>query len=83
VVSPTFSLIEIYRLPDITVVHADLYRLEHRDELLGCGLLDYLAETDLLLVIEWPEIARHVLPDDTVSVELVLRADGTRMATTS
>lgn len=48
--SPTFSLVQPY--PGL--VHADLYRLAHEDELEELGLFD---DPDTILVVEWPERA--------------------------
>lgn len=54
--SPTYTLIEPYRLQERDVVHCDLYRLRHPDELDDLGLRDLQTPGSLLLV-EWPEKA--------------------------
>lgn len=58
--SPTFTLVQTYDLPRLTVSHLDLYRLEDPEELLELGL-DELVSTGAALV-EWPEKAGHLLP---------------------
>ena len=50
--SPTFSLVQIYELPDLDVWHVDLYRLEGPDEVHELGLED---AADDVTLIEWPE----------------------------
>jgi tRNA threonylcarbamoyladenosine biosynthesis protein TsaE len=62
--SPTYSLIEPYRLAGRDVYHCDLYRLRDPEELEHLGLRDLLAGSSLLLV-EWPERAgdRLRVPD--------------------
>jgi tRNA threonylcarbamoyladenosine biosynthesis protein TsaE len=54
--SPTYTLIEPYRLQQRDVLHCDLYRLRHPDELDDLGLRDLQTPGSLLLV-EWPEKA--------------------------
>lgn len=68
--SPTFTLVQSYdlRLP---VAHMDLYRIGAPEELDELGLDDALAEG--VGLIEWPEKALELLPEDRV----MLRLDGT------
>jgi tRNA threonylcarbamoyladenosine biosynthesis protein TsaE len=54
--SPTYTLIEPYRLAGRDVNHCDLYRLRHPSELDDLGVRDLLSPRSLLLV-EWPERA--------------------------
>ncbi len=66
VVSPTFAIVNEYA-GERPVYHFDLYRLKNADELMNIGLLDYLNSGNYCL-IEWPEMAEQVLPDETVKV---------------
>lgn len=52
--SPTYTLVEPYRVPGRIIYHVDLYRIYSAEELryLGWGELD-----DGLLLVEWPERA--------------------------
>jgi tRNA threonylcarbamoyl adenosine modification protein YjeE len=59
--SPSYALIESYRVPAGEAVHIDLYRLQGAEELEQLGLRDYLNGRTLLLV-EWPERAGGALP---------------------
>lgn len=76
--SPTFALINVHELAEFDLIHADLYRLDGADDVVGCGLLDHLGAADCVVAIEWPELAEPWLPDHTLRVELRLRADGSR-----
>jgi tRNA threonylcarbamoyladenosine biosynthesis protein TsaE len=52
--SPTYTLLEQYALPGLTVVHLDLYRLASEQELEQLGVRDALAQTATWVLIEWP-----------------------------
>src|SRR4029077_15217857 len=60
--SPTFTLMQIYDLPQFPVVHADFYRLSGTAELAELGF-DDLPEGAVVL-IEWPDRAAGFLPPD-------------------
>lgn len=65
--SPTFTLVQRYELPDLALVHADLYRLADPAELAELGL-DEGAQGAALLV-EWPERAGP-WPRDRLDIHL-------------
>ena len=76
--SPTFSLINEYRDAEgKTIYHLDLYRLESEEEAIRAGVEDCLYSGEICLV-EWPEKAAHLFPDDTVQVRIELVDDKTR-----
>jgi tRNA threonylcarbamoyl adenosine modification protein YjeE len=60
--SPTFTLLQLYELPDLLLGHADLYRLGDPDEIVTLGLDEVLQRG--ALVVEWPERAEGTLPGD-------------------
>ncbi len=70
--SPTYSLIEIYKLSTVEIVHVDLYRLEEPEEYLNLGLSDYLKNNSILL-IEWPEKSEKFLPFRTLWIKINIR----------
>ncbi|MGH9313710.1 MAG: tRNA (adenosine(37)-N6)-threonylcarbamoyltransferase complex ATPase subunit type 1 TsaE [Vicinamibacterales bacterium] len=53
VTSPTFTLIQEYRGPRITLYHVDLYRLEPK-EVDDLGLEELLSQEGIV-ALEWPE----------------------------
>lgn len=67
--SPTYTLMESYPLDQRTCLHLDLYRLSDPGELEYIGLREYLSDPVLILV-EWPERARGVLPPPDLTVAL-------------
>jgi N-acetylmuramate 1-kinase len=66
--SPTFTLVQAYDLAPFPLVHADLYRVNDATELEEIGLSP-LPEGAVVL-IEWPERAAAVLPEDRIDIAL-------------
>lgn len=64
--SPTYTLIEPYELSELTILHADLYRLASPVELFDLGLL----EENGIWLIEWPEKGAGVLPPADLTLRL-------------
>jgi len=67
--SPTYTLVEPYRLADRDIYHCDLYRLRHPDELDDLGLRELRAPGSVLLV-EWPERAEGRLGATDLALRL-------------
>lgn len=77
VTSPTFSIINEYRVGDDSIYHMDLYRLKDEAEAIGAGVEDALYSGNICLV-EWPERAPGIFPPDTVHVYLSHGENNTR-----
>lgn len=60
--SPTFTIVQSYD----GISHFDLYRVEDASELTEIGL-EYAMANDIVL-IEWPDIAEHMLPENTIHI---------------
>lgn len=71
VVSPTFTLVREYRAERLTVLHADVYRLDRVQEVLDLGLQEML-DDDAVLLIEWGDVVEAFLPADHLVVELTV-----------
>jgi tRNA threonylcarbamoyladenosine biosynthesis protein TsaE len=79
--SPTFALINEYqRSGGETIYHMDWYRVKDEDEAIQAGIEDCLYSGNLCLV-EWPEKAPGILPDDTVHIQLETTGINTRRLT--
>jgi tRNA threonylcarbamoyl adenosine modification protein YjeE len=76
--SPTFTLVQQYDTPLLTVRHYDLYRLAGAAELGELGLDEALDEGAAL--IEWPERAGNRLPPGTLHVVLTITGQTARRA---
>jgi tRNA threonylcarbamoyladenosine biosynthesis protein TsaE len=73
--SPTYTLIEPYRLAGRDLYHCDLYRLRDPSELDDLGLRDLLVGPAVLLV-EWPERAAGRLPQPDLALLLEYENQG-------
>ncbi len=70
VTSPTYNLIQEYKVGQGVVYHMDLYRLEDPSELEYLGL-DDLWSSHSLFLIEWPEKGEGFL--QRANIEITLR----------
>jgi tRNA threonylcarbamoyl adenosine modification protein YjeE len=77
--SPTFNLLFAYETPRARVLHLDLYRLERPEEVWELGWEEFGQGRDLVL-IEWPDRARELLPVPRWEVVLEEVADPARRA---
>lgn len=69
VISPTFNLLQTYEYKDRLIYHFDLYRLKHPDEIYELGIEEALSGN--ICLIEWPELADFILPQDTIHINIV------------
>src|SRR3954470_24477571 len=68
VVSPTFTVVREYDAP-LPLVHVDVYRLDHLQELHDLGF-DDLVGGEAVTVVEWGDRVSAVLPSDRLRVLL-------------
>jgi len=76
--SPTYSIINEYKSAVAgTIFHMDWYRLKDEEEALQAGVEDSLLSGNLCLV-EWPERAELLLPDDCFHITITALNEYTR-----
>jgi len=75
--SPTFSIVNEYKLGKKSLFHMDCYRLETVEEALDIGIEDYL-DSDNWKLIEWPERIENLLNEEGTSIELIKNSNGSR-----
>jgi len=80
--SPTYTLMEPYRVNGRQVYHLDLYRLADPGELEYLGVRDLLGQQAVLLV-EWPERGAGELPPADLLIDIEYLQDGRRLAVKS
>lgn len=67
--SPTYSLVEPYKIDDLNVLHMDAYRLSDAQELDYLGIDGAFNRCGLVLV-EWPDQIAAALPAPDMQVRL-------------
>ncbi len=76
--SPTFSIINEYKLPDgKTVFHMDWYRLNNEEEAIQAGVEECIL-SGAVCWIEWPEQAPGLLPDNCLHLYIEIIDEQTR-----
>ncbi len=64
--SPTFTIVQSYESKKNKISHFDLYRVTDASELVEIGLW-HAIQNDITL-IEWPDIAKNLLPQNTIHI---------------
>ena len=78
--SPTFVIVRKYSNEGkIGIVnHIDLYRLTSKEEVGEIGIAELIKDFNTITIIEWPEMAEHLLPVGTVKVKFETVDENTR-----
>lgn len=76
--SPSFTLVQAYETPGLTVRHFDLYRIGDPREVDELGLEEAL--DDGAVIIEWADRARARMPHGALEIHLSARGENAREA---
>ena len=75
ITSPTFTLMRPYDGAALRLLHCDIYRLDHLQEIVDLGINE-LVDDDAIAVIEWGDMAEPVLPADFLEIRITYDEDG-------
>ena len=64
--SPTFNLLQIYEFGTRTIGHADLYRVQNKEEITILDLQKIVDEGSL--IVEWPEIIDSLISANILKI---------------
>lgn len=87
--SPSFTIMNIYEGPR-RLYHFDFFRLESPKDFDSLGLEEFFHARDAVVVVEWAEKVRHLIPEEALMIqleygkgendrEITIRSQGTRM----
>lgn len=73
--SPTYTLVETYRIAGLDLRHFDLYRLQDEQEWEAAGFRDEFNGQNIFF-IEWPEHALGLIPEADVKIDFKILGQG-------
>jgi tRNA threonylcarbamoyladenosine biosynthesis protein TsaE len=77
VASPTFTISRLYKGQKLELHHFDFYRLQDPG-LMEYELHDVLGDHSAVVVIEWSNVIKHVLPKERLTIRLIPTGETTR-----
>ena len=80
--SPTYTLVELYKLSRLDLHHFDFYRFHDPREWIDAGFRESFNGRTVSL-IEWPERAGGLLPPADVEIRLDTHGEGRRATLTA
>ena len=83
ITSPTFVMLKKYPAKlengkNIEFVHIDAYRVESIEDIKSVGIEDFLGRSDVVMVVEWAEKIREILPQNIIELNFKFIDDNSR-----
>lgn len=72
--SPTYTIVNEYRVSGVSIYHFDLYRISDSDDLESIGYHEYV-ESMAYSIVEWSERVPEYIPEDAITVTISRVAD--------
>lgn len=76
--SASFSLMKEYKNKQRRLFHIDLFRLEE-GEVFNLGFEEMLEDEKAIILAEWPDPIRHMLPSDRLEMDFILKEGDERV----
>lgn len=67
--SPTYTIVNEYKIGGVKIYHFDLYRISDSDDLESIGYHEYV-ESDAYSIVEWSERVPEYIPEDALTVTI-------------
>ena len=67
--SPTYTIVNEYKVGTVNIYHFDLYRISDGDDLESIGYHEYV-ESDAYSIVEWSERVPEYIPADAITVTI-------------
>lgn len=72
ITSPTFVIMKKFKIQNskfVNFYHLDCYRLNNSEEILDLGFEEVISNPENIVVVEWPENIRKIIPKDAVKIK--------------
>ncbi|OQX00543.1 hypothetical protein BWK69_01200, partial [Candidatus Parcubacteria bacterium A4] len=69
ILSPTFNILKKFKIPNSefeNFYHFDCYRIEKAKEVLALGFEEIIFNPENVVVVEWPENIKGIIPKKTI-----------------
>ena len=76
--SPSFTIENIYRCPKFNIHHFDFYRLS-QPGIMAAELAEVLADKESLVIVEWAQLVKDILPKQRLTIEIEQTANNGRL----
>lgn len=67
--SPTYTIVNEYKIGKTNIYHFDLYRISDSEDLESIGYHEYV-ESDAHSIVEWSERVPEYIPEDAITVTI-------------
>lgn len=84
ILSPTFVIFKKYKIQDTkykirAFYHVDCYRLKKPQELLELGFKEIIGDPKNIVVIEWVERVKKILPKNSIQIKFIATGKNQRL----
>jgi tRNA threonylcarbamoyladenosine biosynthesis protein TsaE len=84
--SPTFIVMKVYPVEKDEIgalVHIDAYRLSSEKDLIALGAEEYFSDPSAVILIEWADKVKEILPQKTKYIKIKILGDNKREITSN
>jgi len=78
VTSPSFNIKNEYKNGKFNIYHYDFYRLNNDPGLMKNELDEAINEKDAVIILEWSESVRNILPADIIEIDIKVNDENIR-----
>ena len=69
ILSPTFVILKRFKKQKGYLYHLDCYRLNNSKELKELGFNDIIKDKNNIIILEWADIVKDILPKETIFID--------------
>ncbi|MDD3292640.1 MAG: tRNA (adenosine(37)-N6)-threonylcarbamoyltransferase complex ATPase subunit type 1 TsaE [Candidatus Pacebacteria bacterium] len=81
ILSPTFVILNKFKIKDRFFYHIDCYRIENIKEVKSLGLEEIFKNPNNIVLVEWGEKIKKILPSNTIKIKFEFLEENKRKIT--